>query len=166
MALLRLLANINEDFRMRLEVLHFNHGLRYESEEEAYFVESLARTYNLPFHIRRATKEQINSWQHNENSVQQYAREWRRREAARLLKEQCSLSESSGIYNSPNTRGFVVTAHHADDQTETILLKLLRGVHISSIGGMEVWIRQIQFNHRHLLIIAIVGMTTGVQLAK
>jgi hypothetical protein len=31
-----------------------------------------------------------------------------------------------------------VTAHHRDDQVETILLKLLRGVHLSNLRGMEV----------------------------
>jgi tRNA(Ile)-lysidine synthase TilS/MesJ len=29
--------------------------------------------------------------------------------------------------------GFVATAHHADDQMETMMLKLIRGAHISHL---------------------------------
>jgi len=31
----------------------------------------------------------------------------------------------------------ITLAHHADDQTETMLLKLLRGCHLSSLRGMD-----------------------------
>ena len=126
-ALLRLLADLPKA-PVRLEVLHFHHGLREESDEEALFVEQLARTLGLTFHLRRASKEQVERWQQNGTSIQQPTRDWRRREAAVLLKERVL----------PSKEGFVVTAHHADDQIETMLLKLLRGVHLSSIRGMEV----------------------------
>lgn len=136
MALLRLLVGIighgtSEGSPlppMRLEVMHFNHRLRKESDEEACFVEQLARTYGLPFHVRRATEAQVTGWAQNGTSIQKPARDWRRREAAEVLKER----------SDPRAGAFVVTAHHADDQAETMLLKLLRGVHLSSIRGMEV----------------------------
>jgi tRNA(Ile)-lysidine synthase len=34
-------------------------------------------------------------------------------------------------------RGVLLTAHHRDDSTETLLLKLLRGVHITNLAGMD-----------------------------
>ena len=35
-------------------------------------------------------------------------------------------------------RGILVTAHHRNDSTETLLLKLLRGVHITNLVGMDI----------------------------
>lgn len=34
--------------------------------------------------------------------------------------------------------GVVLTAHHKDDAEEKMLLKLLRGVHLANVVGMEV----------------------------
>ena len=33
--------------------------------------------------------------------------------------------------------GMIMTAHHRDDSDETVLLKLLRGVHIMNIAGLS-----------------------------
>lgn len=56
------------------------------------------------------------------SGLQVTARNWRRSESLKLLSE---LSETDSV---------VCTAHHRDDQTETLLMKLLRGVHISNIS--------------------------------
>jgi len=126
-ALLRLLMSATADpsLRLEVEVLHFNHGLRLESKAEASFVQDLARSYSLPFHLREADANRTSRWQHS--GLQEDARNWRRSEAATLL----------GEIGSPYQAKFVVTAHHCDDQTETVLMKLLRGVHLSNIKGME-----------------------------
>ena len=34
-------------------------------------------------------------------------------------------------------KGVILTAHHKDDSEETLLLKLLRGVHLTNLVGME-----------------------------
>jgi tRNA(Ile)-lysidine synthase len=39
--------------------------------------------------------------------------------------------------SKPNLTGIIATAHHRNDSTETLLLKLLRGVHVSNLVGME-----------------------------
>lgn len=68
--------------------------------------------YDLPIHIFRLESNQHNS------GFQVYARNWRRKnleELANLRGENC----------------FIATAHHADDQIETYIQKLLRGVSLS-----------------------------------
>ena len=39
---------------------------------------------------------------------------------------------------SDRKRGILMTAHHRDDSTETLLLKVLRGVHITNLVGMDL----------------------------
>ena len=55
--------------------------------------------------------------------LQLRAREWRRKECLEILRSIVSKSDQKHAY--------VVTAHHADDQVETTILKLLRGAHLS-----------------------------------
>ncbi|ORM40570.1 tRNA(Ile)-lysidine synthase [Babesia sp. Xinjiang] len=50
-----------------------------------------------------------------------------------------SVADTNALrqYINRSTRGVVLLAHHANDNVETFLFKLLRGVHISNISGME-----------------------------
>lgn len=41
------------------------------------------------------------------------------------------------IQSSDCSSGLIFTAHHADDSDETLLLKLLRGAHLSNLSGMN-----------------------------
>lgn len=58
--------------------------------------------------------------------MQERARRWRRAEARNILNE--SIAEAGG-----GGRGVIATAHHRDDQAETVLLKALRGAHITKM---------------------------------
>ena len=51
-ALLNLCHQLNRLFRWQLHILHFHHGLREESDEEARFVRDLSQRLNLEFHLR------------------------------------------------------------------------------------------------------------------
>ncbi|MGK5090465.1 tRNA lysidine(34) synthetase TilS [Deltaproteobacteria bacterium TL4] len=117
-ALLRVLIELLPKWNFQLHVLHFDHGLRSESVEEHHFVESLAESYHLSFHIKIS-----NDLVSNSKGIQAKARGWR------LAESQKILSEIRG--NS------IVTAHHVDDQMETLLLKWLRGCHLSHLQGMS-----------------------------
>jgi len=136
-ALLRLLRQACGCDGFNLEVIHFNHGIRKESCEEAEFVRDLAAAHGLPFHLREASSEQVAQWT-TSGGMQRSAREWRRREAAALLPDLELPRSSSALSSQFKGERYVVTAHHRDDQSETILLKILRGVHLSNIRGMEV----------------------------
>ncbi len=77
--------------------------------------------YLIPITIRVLPESQ-----RVKSGLQVTARDWRRSEAIKILDEY-STSDIS-------TDSFVCTAHHRDDQVETVFMKLLRGVHISNIS--------------------------------
>jgi tRNA(Ile)-lysidine synthase len=118
MALLHALLAVRDRLRMQLEVVHFDHGLRPESPGEADWVTVRVRAAGLPLHVRRATH--LRPLTHG---VQAAARAWRR---AELLKLQTALRAD-----------WIATGHQRDDHLETLLLKLLRGVHLSRLRGMD-----------------------------
>ena len=117
-ALLHLCYQLSRLFRWQLHILHFHHGLREESDEEARFVRDLSQSLNLEFHLR-TTRD----FQSETSGLQEKARNWRRTEALKLREEIRADS--------------ILTAHHAEDQLETWLLKWLRGAHLSGLQGMS-----------------------------
>lgn len=92
-------------------VAHVNYGLRPEAEEEADFVRSLANRWDFPVHIHQAASAMLP--ENRTASVQAEARRIRYDFFA-----SCCLKFG---YNH------IVTAHHKEDQVETLLMNLLRG---------------------------------------
>ena len=117
-ALLHLCHQLSRLFSWQLHILHFHHGLREESDEEARFVRNLSQRLNLEFHLRTTL-----DFQSETSGLQEKARNWRRTEALKLREEIRADS--------------ILTAHHAEDQLETWLLKWLRGAHLSGLQGMS-----------------------------
>ena len=116
-SMLHLLKRLSTLLLLKLHVLHFNHQLRPEADHEQAFVKSLAEHYKIPFYYK--TAKHIKSGQ---AGLQETARQWR-------IDESIKMFENIGA-------DCIATGHHADDQTETLLLKLLRGTHISNLQGM------------------------------
>lgn len=116
-SLLHLLQRLSALLFLKLNVLHFNHKLRPEADHEQDFVKSLAEHYKIPFHYKTA-KHLIPG----QAGLQEAAREWRIEESIKMLKKIGA--------------DYIATGHHADDQTETLLMKWLRGTHISNLQGM------------------------------
>lgn len=103
-----------------LEIAHVNFGLRgEESEKDAELVHEWARKRSLPFHLKRAE----NSMEKMQGSLQERARNFR----YGWLE---SLAASRQIPH-------LVLGHHADDQTETLLLQYFRGAGTSGMLGMS-----------------------------
>lgn len=102
-------------------IAHCNFKLRgAESERDAAFVQQLALRYNVPVHIKEfdtaAYAEKSNL------SIQEAARELRYNWFAELLKSENSAS--------------LLTAHHLDDNIETMVMHFFRGTGIHGLRGM------------------------------
>lgn len=116
-ALLHILLELRDQWKYDLNVLHFDHGIRSESSQECQFVKELSQQHNLPFYVLynpHLTEEST--------GIQAKARQWR-------------LAQSEKIRLAIKA-AWIATAHHQDDQIETLLLKLLRGCHLSHLRGM------------------------------
>lgn len=101
--------------RLELRGLHVDHGLQPAAADFRRFCRRTARDWGLPLAMIRA-KVQLAAGE----SVEQAAREARREALAAAL--------------APGE--LLLTAQHADDQLETLLLALLRGAGPAGLAGM------------------------------
>jgi hypothetical protein len=69
------------------------------------------------------------------------------------MQEQLELAsnDDKASDSSSKRRGILLTAHHLDDSYESLLLKVLRGVHISNIRGMQL-VQELEDDNNILLI--------------
>ena len=152
-ALFRVLLALNPRWRWKLQAVHFNHGLRAESDAEEAFVRSLAEEHDVPLHVRRLaptwSDDSAEDAKADSVGVQERTRTWRRAESLSILSElEASSSRidklrllEDGVDEAaepPPLTGAIALGHHADDQVETILLKALRGCHLANLHGMRV----------------------------
>ena len=120
-ALLDCLAQI-ENHSLRLIVAHLNHSLRgEESEKDEAFVRNLAENYGIPIECRKVDVSQLS------------CREGLSIEEAGRMARYEYFSELAGHFGA----NAVALAHHADDQAETLLLRLLRGAGSKGLAGMR-----------------------------
>jgi tRNA(Ile)-lysidine synthetase-like protein len=114
-ALLDLLLQSRESHRLDLLVAHADHGISLESGDVAARVGELARAAGLPFLVARLALGPDAS----ETEAREARYGWLRR-----MRE---VHEASWIF----------TAHHADDQAETVLLRALGGSGPAGLAGMR-----------------------------
>lgn len=122
---------------LHLEAAHFNHALRGEdSDADGTFVSNLAQSLGIKLHARRWKGAEEGGTGGAGSGMQERARKWRQSEARDILEGTLSQSQVSGASvdgRGDRRPGFIATAHHRDDQAETILLKALRGAHITKM---------------------------------
>jgi tRNA(Ile)-lysidine synthase len=128
-------------------IAHCNFKLRgAECERDAAFVQQLALRYNVPVHIKEfdtaayAEKSKL--------SIQEAARELRYnwftellgRETANVKRQIESREDEGAATHSPLTTHHsptcLLTAHHLDDNIETMLMHFFRGTGIHGLRGM------------------------------
>lgn len=120
-ALLDVLSSL--DPRLSLAVAHFNHGLRgAESDGDEAAVQNAAGARGLAFYRERAEGLRGAGARRGE-SLEMAARSARYAFLARVARD--------------TGADWVATAHHADDQAETVLLRLLRGSGAAGLSGMR-----------------------------
>jgi len=117
MALLHLASSWCREHGIALHVFHVHHGLSPHADAWLAHVESAAGALGAGVDQRRVTVEK------GASGIEAAARKLR----YRALGEMC---RDHGV-------GLLLTAHHLDDQAETVLLQLLRGSGPAGLSGMD-----------------------------
>lgn len=121
MALVHALLDQPRRFWRRLVVAHVNHGLRgVDSDGDAHFVGEMAAAHGLESVVR---KVDLSHRAARGESLEMGARRLRHSFLAEVAR-------SHGI-------GAICLAHHADDQVELFLLRLMRGAGGEGLQGMR-----------------------------
>lgn len=107
----------------RLHVLHVNHQLRgIDAKEDEEFVRELAERYGIPCTVERVNVAALaQAPATGDTNVENVAREVRYAAAGRLANELC---EQQGL---PRSAARIVTAHTANDRTETFFMNAIKG---------------------------------------
>ncbi len=111
------LAYIAKEMHYRLALAHVNHHTRKDaSQKDERFVASLAHSLGVPFF-------RADFYFDAKGNFQQKARDFR-------YKWFDAISKKHGYH-------WICTAHHLDDQRETVMQKMLRGAGVQSLGGIR-----------------------------
>lgn len=136
MVLLDLFYRLSQRSLVTFSVIHINHQLRPESTAEQDMVINFCEARDIAI--------QVVAWDHddpqNPNRSELAAREFRYAVFERMMV----------LTRSP----FLVTAHHQNDQAETVLMRLVHGGRFKSIAGIHPY-RPIQLDR---------GLQTGYVL--
>ena len=108
-ALLDVLCQLRPALGVGLACAHVHHGLRPEADADAAFVGRLAEQFDVPFHLARVAVRREPPWDGLEAEA-------RRARYAAL---------EAGALTLGAVR--IATGHTADDQAETVLMRLLEG---------------------------------------
>ena len=113
MSLLHFLYSHQKDLDIQLGIAHVNHKQRQESEHEEAYLRHWAEEHKVPFHYSAF------SGKFSENAARTFRYEF--------FKQVMKDYDYSAL----------VTAHHADDQAETIFMRLLRGSRLRHLTGIS-----------------------------
>lgn len=105
----------------KLVVAHVDHGIRAESYADAQMVAAFAKEMRCKFELQQIDLPK--KAQETKSNLEALGREVRY-EFFRDLKKQHNAQ-------------YVVTAHHADDQLETVLMNILRGCGLEGLKGIS-----------------------------
>lgn len=119
-AMLALFAACQKHFGYRIEVAHFNHGIRKASFAEEELLQKICTRLAVPLCIKRG-------------DTPQYAKEHKigLEEAGRILRYDFFASLQKKRKNT-----ILCTAHHVQDLCEDVLMRLIRGAVWPQLAGM------------------------------
>ena len=105
---------------LQLTITHIHHGLRESATNDAKFVQQLAKQYNLPFvecHV-----DVLSRVAETGESIE---------DAARQLRYACLQETAQSLHAH-----YIATGHTADDQAETVLMRVLRGAGLAGLAAI------------------------------
>lgn len=121
-ALLYYLSEQSKNYDFTLCTVHCEHGIRGgESKEDMRFVQTLCSA--LQVECFTFQENCVALAKREKKSLETTAREFRKRCFARILEE--------------NKVDFIATAHHLQDEAETVLFRLARGSSLTGAKGMK-----------------------------
>jgi len=120
--LLFVLKSLEESLGIHVAAFHLNHGLRgEEADRDEAYVRKICEQLQVPLKVVR-------------EDVAAYAKKYSlsEEEAGRVLRYHW-LEKTAEEFDCRR----IATAHHKDDQTETVLMNLLRGSGLRGLGGIR-----------------------------
>lgn len=120
-ALLNLLLEVRESFGLRLGAAHLNHGYRENADADEAFCRNFCEEKEVPFFSRKL-------------DVEAYAK------AEKVSFEMAGRTLRYAFFEEVmKEKGFskCATAHHLDDQVETVFLNLIRGTGLKGLTGIS-----------------------------
>ncbi|HHT27237.1 MAG TPA: tRNA lysidine(34) synthetase TilS [Firmicutes bacterium] len=118
LALLSILARLRDAYDLTLTAVYVDHRLRPESADEGEFVKEQAERWGIAALVRQVERDLHVSGQ----SLQALARN----ERYRLLEQVAEERQAQRI----------AVGHNADDQMETLMMRVLRGTGIPGLAGI------------------------------
>ena len=113
MYLFHLLSTYQKDLGIELCLAHVNHKQRPESDHEEHELRKLSEQAGVPIYVACFTGD------FSEVNARQFRYDFFRK----VMKKTSSTA--------------LVTAHHADDQVETIFMRLIRGVRLQHLSAIK-----------------------------
>lgn len=127
------LAHLIARSGFKFEMAHMNFQLRgAESERDELFVRKLAQQLEVKLHVQRVDTTIFAAEQ--KLSVQEAARELRYQWFAELRTD---ILTAAAHENKKQSGCWILTAHQADDNIETLLLHLFRGTGLEGLSGIQ-----------------------------
>lgn len=122
-ALLHILNSIKEELNITLYAAHFHHGIRgEEADRDEHFCKGLCERYSIPFFCEKADVPSIARG--SGESVELCGRRLRYWFLDRVAHDIGGAK--------------IATAHHSDDNAETVLWNLTRGSGVAGLAGIPV----------------------------
>ena len=113
MFLFHILSTYQEELGIELFLAHVNHKQRPESDDEEIELRKLAEQVGVPIYVAHFTGD------FSEANARQFRYDF--------FREVMEKTSSTAL----------VTAHHADDQAETIFMRLIRGVRLQHLSAIK-----------------------------
>lgn len=108
------LALVLHELGVPLHLAHFDHGWREESLQETEKLRQWSREKGLSFHTER----------------------WHKPELSEMKARNARFAFFKRLFETTSYQALVL-AHHADDQAETVLKRLLEGAHFHNFQAMQ-----------------------------
>lgn len=99
-----------------IRVAHVNYHIRHDSDHDQALVQEYCNKYNIPFHVLEVQPTK-------DTGIEEWARDVR----YAFFKDLCDT------YNIET----IITAHNANDQAETVLMRLFRGTGFAGLAGVH-----------------------------